>query len=1060
MTCLDEHPPYNAVATFFMPMKLTITYEQSNEGSSDKNVHCFASLPVPVASTMNAMNPYAPLVILSLQIVPNSPLIYVAWSGSTTQKEGSLGLHPVFASLVSLLEGTTVDATVTERIINTPSFPIVSAKLRPLSYQHDDVRLANEDYTVLSTTAQTLQNTILTRVRVLTPSIAFPLVLPGRPSLPVLVTDIQTPLATTPPYGVLQPSSQLEIETPPSPPTEEVIQRHFARVVAISLSQFSNVPTSVLQTHALLPSTTDSSRTFCVTISRKRPNRPPALSAPVAARTHPNVPPRSVVLPPHVWMRLRLTPLTPVLVDPIPAPRAIPSLTLVADPQHMLYRKNDVENERLASLHDFRNSSAVIFQGTCVDAGVLLTKEDLSTLQEVNAEHHDPWSDLPLNVDPGKLNSYEEGVIFLDDTVTSDAENEITSAALSRQLLQAYRVDSNTAVQEHSSIPSFNIVRHVYPRNELIHAAKEEVLRKALLSGLAPSMHSAIAKIRGTVRNAFLAPKQKFDHTVIVVEGPLGSGKTMVCRAVSAILRDVASARTIWMRGRVHGHETILTRLKRLRLGFEAAADEGAGIVIVDDFDLFCRRSDVSDDKGGNQDPNTEQAEESRLIADVLESLVMRKRSYPVVFMVACDSVGDLFPSLLAPGFITQTVSLSTPTVEDRAYLFLRALLERETKEVPERIAEKAVALAKMTDGYSFLDVKVSLRRAMLQLNQTVSYEKEVRIEDLERVLIETIKDMVPIHQLGIKVREERVGENLGWDKIGGLVEAKTAIQEALELPSSHAHVFKNVPIRLPHGLLLYGPPGCGKTLLARTAAVESGMQCVMVKGPELMGKYVGQSEAEVRRVFERASACAPCVLLFDEFDALAPNRGGWDAGVTDRVVNTLLTCMDGVERLSEGVYIIATSSRPEVIDGALLRPGRLDLWIGVDVPSDALERFEIMKCLAKDFFEMSEAVVDKLHEIAENTEGYTGADLGGIVNDAQMIVSEDRMEGNSKMDNIVIAALTEAREKSRPSLSLWQRTHYATVMAKFASQTQGRKSRENSAQPIDNDFGKRLALQ
>lgn len=1043
-----------------MPMQLTIIHEQSNEGSSDRNVHCFVSLPVTVASSLNAMQPYSSLVILSLQAVSSASSIYVAWSGSTIQQNGSLGLHPAFANTVSLPEGAIVDATVAERVVKAPTFPIVSAKLRPLSYERNDFRLANEDYTVLSATAQTLQNTILSTIRVLTPSAAFPLVLPGRQPLPLLVTDIQTPHATTPPYGVLRPSSQLEIETPPSPPTEDVIHRHFARVVAMSLSKFPYVPSAVLHTHALLPSMTESSRVFCVSVSRKKPNRLPAISVPVAARIHPNVPARSIVLPPHVWMRLRLTPLTPVLVDPIPAPREVSSVTLVVDPQHRLQKKGMAENNHLASFEDFRNSSAVIFQGTCVDRGVILTKHDFSTLQEVNAEHHDPWSDLPLNVDSGKLNSYEEGVIYLDDAVTSPAENEIASVASSRQMLQACQVVSDTTAQEHSSISSFNTVRQVRPKNEAMHPVKEELLRESLLSTLSPSMHNAILKIRGTLRKTFMASKSKFNHSVVIVEGPLGSGKTTVCRAVCAILRDVANVRTIWMRGRVHGHETILTRLKRLRLAFDAAVDEGPGIVVVDDFDLFSRQSDASDDKSSKNDPTTEQAEESRLIADVLESLVARQRSHPVVFMAACDKVENIFSSLRAPGFISQVVSLTTPTSEDRAFLYLRAFLERKGSMILEAITEKAVGIAKMTDGYTFLDVEVSLRRAMLRLNQPKSDGKDVTIDDLEKALFATIEDMVPIHRLGIKVREEQIGENLCWDKIGGLTEAKSAIQEALELPSSHAHIFKNVPIRLPHGLLLYGPPGCGKTLLARTAAMESGMQCVMVKGPELMGKYVGQSEAEVRRVFERATACSPCVLLFDEFDALAPNRGGWDAGVTDRVVNTLLTCMDGVERLSEGIYIIATSSRPEVIDGALLRPGRLDRWIGVDVPADASERFDIVRCLAKDFFELSEAVVDKLREIAESTEGYTGADLGGIVNDAQMMVAEGPMDGELKISASIVTALTEARSKSRPSLSARQRSHYAMVMAKFASQDGSGKSKEKTAQHIDNEFGKRLALQ
>ena len=180
--------------------------------------------------------------------------------------------------------------------------------------------------------------------------------------------------------------------------------------------------------------------------------------------------------------------------------------------------------------------------------------------------------------------------------------------------------------------------------------------------------------------------------------------------------------------------------------------------------------------------------------------------------------------------------------------------------------------------------------------------------------------------------------------RVGGLASVKAQLDEALALPSRAPDVFASAPLRLRTGCLLYGPPGCGKTLVALQAIKEAGVRCVAVKGPELLNKYIGQSEARVRDVFRRASACAPCAVFFDEFDAIAPRRGKDSTGVTDRVVNQFLTELDGVESLA-GVVVIAATSRPDMIDPALLRPGRLDRTVACPFPNRD-ERRDILKVL------------------------------------------------------------------------------------------------------------------
>ncbi|PLB34971.1 AAA family ATPase peroxin 1 [Aspergillus candidus] len=231
------------------------------------------------------------------------------------------------------------------------------------------------------------------------------------------------------------------------------------------------------------------------------------------------------------------------------------------------------------------------------------------------------------------------------------------------------------------------------------------------------------------------------------------------------------------------------------------------------------------------------------------------------------------------------------------------------------------------------------------------------------------------------------------FSAIGGLHDTRKMLLETLQYPTKYAPIFAQCPLRLRSGLLLYGFPGCGKTLLASAVAGECGLNFISVKGPEILNKYIGASEKSVRDLFERAQAARPCILFFDEFDSIAPKRGHDSTGVTDRVVNQLLTQMDGAEGLS-GVYVLAATSRPDLIDPALLRPGRLDKSLLCDMPSHS-DRMDIIEAVSKKLA-MSDEVAARLDEVAERTEGFSGADLQAVVYNAHLEAVHDALGDRS----------------------------------------------------------------
>lgn len=308
------------------------------------------------------------------------------------------------------------------------------------------------------------------------------------------------------------------------------------------------------------------------------------------------------------------------------------------------------------------------------------------------------------------------------------------------------------------------------------------------------------------------------------------------------------------------------------------------------------------------------------------------------------------------------------------------------------RIKPEAISSEK-TEGYLPADLKDLVDRAVHQAlirSIKTSLREPSAVISLELEDFESAQSgFVPVSLRDVKLQKSSVN----WSDIGGLAETRRILRETLEWPTKYPSVFANCPLRLRSGLLLYGYPGCGKTLLASAIAKECGLNFITIKGPELLNKYIGASEQSVRDLFERAQVAKPCVLFFDEFESIAPKRGHDSTGVTDRVVNQLLTQMDGAEGL-EGVYVLAATSRPDLIDPALLRPGRLDKSLLCSMPT-AEERHDILKAVSRSLPLDGDLRFD---EVAELTEGFTGADLQALIYSAHLEVVHESIHSKTNL--------------------------------------------------------------
>jgi transitional endoplasmic reticulum ATPase len=462
----------------------------------------------------------------------------------------------------------------------------------------------------------------------------------------------------------------------------------------------------------------------------------------------------------------------------------------------------------------------------------------------------------------------------------------------------------------------------------------------------------------------------------VLLFGPPGCGKTMTARAVAS----ETSAHFIHISGPEIVHRYYGDSEAHLREVFKEARDRAPTIIFFDEIDAIAsKREDVSGDV------------EKRIVAQLM-ALLDGLESRGQVIVVAATNIPDAVdPALRRPGRFDREISVRVPDREGRL-----EILGIHTRTMPLAKDVDLVKIADATHGYVGADLKALCQEAAM-----ITLRRLVPDFDNEQGITEEMLEGLEVSNMAFAEAMKRIKPSTGrevfrdiadvrWSDVGGLDEAKQILREAIEWPLRHSALFLQIGTTPPKGILLAGPPGSGKTLLAKAVAKESGVNFIAVKGPELLSKWVGESEQSVREVFRKARLAAPCIIFFDEIDALCPVRGSGssDSGVGDRIVSQFLTEMDGIEEL-KGVVVLGATNRLDMMDPALLSPGRFDLVVDLPVP-DRDTRRAIFTVHAQGKPLATDVDMDVL---ADLTEGLMGGDIASICRRATMQAIRDHVE-------------------------------------------------------------------
>ncbi|XP_073094939.1 peroxisomal ATPase PEX1 isoform X2 [Manis javanica] len=483
----------------------------------------------------------------------------------------------------------------------------------------------------------------------------------------------------------------------------------------------------------------------------------------------------------------------------------------------------------------------------------------------------------------------------------------------------------------------------------------------------------------------------------LLLTGGKGSGKSTLAKAICKEAIDILDAHVEIVDCKALRGKRLENIQKTLEAAFSDAVWRQPSVVLLDDLDLVAGLPSLPEHERGPE------ALQSQRLAHALNDMVKEFVSMGslVALIATSQSQHSLHPLLVsAQGIhIFQCVQHIQPPDQGQRCEILCNVIKNKLDCDKNKFTDLDLQhIAKRTEGFVARDFTVLVDRAIHShlSHQSISTREELVLTTLD--FQKALQGFIPASLRNVSLHKPR---DLGWDKIGGLHEVQQILMDTIQLPAKYPELFANLPIRQRTGILLYGPPGTGKTLLAGVIARESGMNFISVKGPELLSKYIGASEQAIRDTFLRAQAAKPCILFFDEFESIAPRRGHDNTGVTDRVVNQLLTQLDGVEGL-QGVYVLAATSRPDLIDPALLRPGRLDKCVYCP-PPDQVSRLEILKVLS-DSVPLADDV--DLQHVASVTDSFTGADLKALLYNAQLEATHGRLpswglhDGSSSSDS------------------------------------------------------------
>ena len=454
----------------------------------------------------------------------------------------------------------------------------------------------------------------------------------------------------------------------------------------------------------------------------------------------------------------------------------------------------------------------------------------------------------------------------------------------------------------------------------------------------------------------------------VLLHGPPGTGKTMLAKAVAG----ETSSNFITIGGPEIVSKFYGESEGKLREIFKDAEENAPSIIFIDEIDSIAPKRE-----------DTQGEEERRIVAQLLSLMDGLNARGRVVVIGATNRPNSIDEALRRPGRFDREIEIGVPDRNGRL-----EILQIHTRGMPLDKDVDLDLIAGKTHGYVGADLAAlcreaamaALRRALPDINSeddTIPTEVLNKINVTAADFFEAQKGLLPSAMREVLIEKP----NVRWEDIGALEEPKRELREAVEWPLKYNKVFAHMNAKPPRGILLYGPPGTGKTMLAKAVATESEANFISVKGPEFLNKYVGESEKAVRDTFRKARQASPCVVFMDEIDSIAPKRGGGaDSQVTERVVSQILTELDGLEPMNN-VVVIAATNRPDIIDPALLRPGRFDKSILVGPPDEA-SRKSILEIQLKN--KPMDGSVD-LGEIAKMTEGCTGADLNAIANEAVM---------------------------------------------------------------------------
>jgi transitional endoplasmic reticulum ATPase len=488
----------------------------------------------------------------------------------------------------------------------------------------------------------------------------------------------------------------------------------------------------------------------------------------------------------------------------------------------------------------------------------------------------------------------------------------------------------------------------------------------------------------------------------VLLYGPPGTGKTLLAKAVAGETNaHFISLSGPEIMGKHYGESE-----ERIREIFTQAEENSPSIIFIDEIDSIApKRDEVSGEL------------EKRIVSQLLTLMDGMKSRGKVVVIAATNRPDSIDPALRRPGRFDREVEIGIPDDEGRF-----DILSIHTRGMPINEKVNLKQISKTTHGFVGADLEVlskeaamrSLRRILPEIDldeDKISSEILQKIEITNNDFREALKEVKPSALREVQVQVPDVS----WDDVGGLDELKDELREAVEWPIKHKEAYDYVNVETPKGVLLHGPPGTGKTLIAKALAKMTESNFISIKGPELLSKWVGESEKGVREIFRKARQVAPCIIFLDEVDSLVPRRGSGnsDSHVTENIVSQILTEIDGLEEL-HNVLIIGATNRLDIVDEALLRPGRFDRIIEVGNP-DSKGRKHIFEIHTKKKPLESNVDIKKLVEI---TDGFSGAEIASITNRAALVALKRYVSGKSqniKEIKITQQDLIDAADKIRP---------------------------------------------